>query len=108
MNISKDDAIAHLAKWYDAMTQVRATYSTVTGTVCMTGTIKELTAASIKMSGSDCEMLLYFRMTSDYEYKDDREPTTEANKNRSNKYPTVIHVKFSNGEHLHIQEFFGN
>jgi len=106
MNISKADAIAHLAKWYDANTQVRVTYSTVTGNVGLTGTIKELTSSAIKLAGGGCEMLLYFRMTSEFEYSDDREPPNEVNLNRSNRYPTVIHVKFSNGEHLYIQEFF--
>ncbi len=51
-------------------------------------------------------MMLHFRTTSEYDYKDAREPASEATKNRENKYPTVIDVKFSNGDHLDIQESF--
>ena len=68
--------------------------------------IKELSPVSIKVTGSGCEMLLYFRTTSEYDYKDAREPASEKNKMRENKYPTVIDVKFSNGDHLDILEFF--
>ena len=106
MNISKADAIAHLAKWHNAITQVRATYKTVTGNSFIVGQIKELSASAIKIGGNGCEMLLYFRATSEYGYKDPREATTESNKDRVNKYPTVIEVKFSNGDHLEILEFF--
>ena len=108
MNISKTDAIAHLAKWYDAGTQVRATYSTMTGNAFIVGKIIDLSPAAIKVTGSGCEMLLYFRTTSEYDYKDVREPANEANKKRENKYPTVIDVKFSNGDHLDIVEFFND
>ena len=51
-------------------------------------------------------MLLYFRMTSEYDYKDAREPASDANRNRSNKYPTIIDVKFANGDRLNILESF--
>jgi hypothetical protein len=108
MNISKADAIAHLAKWYDAGTQVRATYRTIAGSSSMAGKIKDLSPAAIKITGSGCEMLLYLRTTAEYDYKDAREPASEANKERENKYPTIIGVKFSNGEHLDIQEFFND
>ena len=106
MNISKADAIAHIAKWFDAGTKIRATYKTITGTSSIVGKIKELSAAGIKVTGSGCEMMLHFRTTSEYDYKDAREPASEASKNRENKYPTVINVKFSNGDHLDILEFF--
>jgi hypothetical protein len=106
MNISKADAIAHLAKWFDAGTQVHATYRTTTGSSFIIGKIKELSPASITVTGSGCEMLLYFRTTSEYDYNDTREPASAKNKMRENKYPTVIDVKFSNGDHLDILEFF--
>jgi len=108
MNISKADAIAHLAKWYDARTEVRATYTSIAGSTFIVGKIKDLSPAAIKVTGSGCEMLLYFRTTAEYDYKDTREPASEANKKRENKYPTVINVKFSNGDHLDILEFFND
>ena len=106
MNISKADAVAYLAKWGDAGSEVRAVYKTITGNLFVVGKIEELSPASIKITGSGCELLLYFRNTSEYDYKDAREPITEANKDRLNKYPTVIDVKFSNSDHLEISEFF--
>jgi hypothetical protein len=93
MNISRADAIAHLAKWYDAGTTIRATY-------------RELSASAIKVSGSGCEILLYFRNTSDYDYNDNREPENQAIRPRKNKYPTIIKVKFSGGDYLEVHEFF--
>ena len=106
MNISKADAIAHLAKWFNAGTQVRATYKTITGNSSIVGKITDLSPAAIKITGSGCEMMLHFRTTSEYDYKDARVPAGEVGKNRENKYPTVIDVKFSNGDHLDILEFF--
>jgi hypothetical protein len=106
MNISKADAISQLAKWFDAGTRVRATYTTVTGSATVVGNIKDLSAAQIKVSGSGCDILLYFRTTSEYDYKDTLETPSEANKGRGNKYPTVIDVKFSNGDRLQILECF--
>jgi hypothetical protein len=108
MNISKADAIAHLAKWHNSGTVVRATYRTVTGSSFLTGKITELTPAAIKVTGSDAEMLLYFRATSEYDYKDVREPDTATNKDRLNKYPTVIDIKFANGDRLDVVEYFGD
>jgi len=52
-------------------------------------------------------MMLYFRTTSEYDYKDNRQPASEDSKNRLSKYPTVIDVKFSNGDRLDVLEFFG-
>jgi len=106
MNISKADAIAHLSKWHNAGTQVRATYKTVTGNSFVIGKITDLTPAAIKVTGSGAELLLYFRATSEYDYQDVRDPATEANKGRVNKYPTVIDIKFQNGDRLDILEFF--
>ena len=106
MNISKADAIAHLAKWFDAGIQVRATHRTITGNSFIVGKIEDLSPEVIRIKGKGCEMLFYFRATSEYDYKDAREPVTESNKNRENKYPTVIDVKFSAGEHLAIVECF--
>ena len=106
MNISKADAIAHLAKWFDAGTQVRATYKTISGNSFVVGKIKELSPAGIKVTGSGCEMMLHFRTTSEYDYKDTRQPASDLTKKRENKYPTVIDIKFSNGDHLDILEFF--
>ena len=106
MNISKEDAIAHLAKWFDAGIQVRATYKTISGNASIVGKITELSAAAIKVAGGDSEMMFHFRATSEYDYKDVRQPQSEDNKNRDSKYPTVIDVKFSNGDRLEIREFF--
>src|SRR5690242_6190526 len=98
MNISKADAIAQLAKWYDAQTPVRTVYRTITGALLATGRIRELSPASIKLGSTDWEMLLYFRETSQYDYKDARQAVTEDNKDRSDKYPIFINVKFSNND----------
>src|SRR5437016_3586811 len=106
MNISKDDAIAHLAKWFDAGTQVRATYRTITGNSFIVGKIKGLTSDAITVAGNGCEMMLHFRATSEYNYNDARQPASDVVKNRTNKYPTVIDVKFSNGDRLDILESF--
>lgn len=106
MNISKADAIAHIAKWFDAGAQVRATYRTISGNSFIVGKIKELSQASIKVAGTGCELMLHFRTTSEYDYKDTRQPASEDSKNRESKYPTVIDVKFSNGDRLNILESF--
>jgi hypothetical protein len=106
MNISKEDAVAQLAKWFDAETQVRATYRTIAGNSFIVGKIRELSSASIKVAGSGCEMMFHFRTTSEYDYKDAKQPASEEGKDRQNKYPTVIDVKFSNGDHLDILECF--
>ena len=106
MNISKADAIAHLAKWYAAKTEIRPVYTTITGKLSVVGRIKELSASGITITGIGCEMRLFFRDTSEYDYRDARQPDTEANKDRLNKYPTFIGVKFSNGDELEVSEFF--
>ena len=106
MNISQADAIAHLAKWYDAGTEIRLTHRTVTGNLSLVGHISKLTEAAITITGNDCELLLYFRATSEYRYDDTRALPTEANKQRVNKYPTVIDIKFANGDRVEILEFF--
>ena len=108
MNISKADAIAHLAKWFDAGKQVRATYKTISGNSSVVGKITELSAAAIKVAGGDCEMMFHFRATSEYDYKDVRQPQSEDGKNRESKYPTVIDVKFTNGDRLELRESFDN
>jgi len=107
MDISKEDAVAHLAKWHDADTSVRAVYTTVTGNSSIVGKISDVSLAAIKIVGSGSEMLLYFRATSLFDYKDTRQVPTEANKDRVNKYPTVIDIKFSNGDRVVIGEYFG-
>jgi hypothetical protein len=106
MNISKADAVAHLAKWRDAGTQVQAVYTTVTGHYSIVGKITELSQAAIRIQGSGCETLLYFRETSNFDYKDPREEPTEANRDRLNKYPTIIEVRFSSGDRMEILESF--
>jgi hypothetical protein len=106
MNISKADDVAHLAKWRDAGTQVQAIYATITGHLSVVGKIAELSQAAVRIKGSGCEMLTYFRETSNSDYKDPREEPTEANKDRVNKYPTVIEAKFSNADRVEIIEFF--
>jgi hypothetical protein len=107
MNISKADAIAHLAKWYDAGIHVRSVYRSITGHLLAIGKIKELSSVSIKIESTNCEMLLYLRDTSHYDYKDARQPATEANEGRPDKYPIFINIKFSNGDHVEISESFG-
>jgi hypothetical protein len=106
MNISKADAIAHLAKWHNGGAAVRATYRTVTGSSFLIGQITELSPAAIRVTGTGAELLLYFRATSEYDYKDVREPDTASNKDRLNKYPTVIDIKFANGDRLDVLEYF--
>src|SRR5215831_5815356 len=106
MNISKADAIAHLAKWYDAKTEIRAVYRTITGNLSLVGRMTELSASGITITGIGCEMRLFFRDTSEYDYRDTRQLDTEANKDRLNKYPTVIGVKFSNRDELEVSEVF--
>src|SRR5215813_7200746 len=72
MNISKADAVAQLAKWYDAGTQVRAIYATITGHLSIVGKIAELSQAAVRIKGSGCEMLLYFRETSNFDRSEER------------------------------------
>jgi len=105
MNISKADALAHLAKWFDAGARVRATFTNISGNSFIVGTIKELSPAAIKVTGSGCEMMFHFRTTSEYDYTDNRRPASEDSKNWLSKYPTVIDVKFSNGDRLDVLEF---
>jgi hypothetical protein len=106
MNISKADAIAQLGKWHSARTTVRAIYRSVTGNTVVVGRMSELSPSTVKITGDQCEMLLYFRDTSEYQYSDVREPMTEGQKRGVNKYPIVIDVKFSNGDRLHVSEYF--
>jgi len=106
MSISKADAVAHLAKWRDAGTEVQAIYATITGHLSIVGKIVELSQAAVRIKGSGCEMFLYFRETSHFDYKDTREEPSEANKDRVNKYPMVIEAKFSNADRVEIIEFF--
>jgi hypothetical protein len=106
MNISKEDAVAHLAKWHNANTIVEVVYTGITGSLSIVGQIEELSPAAIKIVGAECSLLLYFRDTSAYDYKDVRQAPTEANKNRENQYPTFIDVKFNNGDRLGISEHF--
>jgi hypothetical protein len=106
MDISKEDAIAHLGKWREAETTVRAIYTNVTGSLSIVGKISSLSPSAIKIAGGGSEMLLYLRATSLFDYKDARQVPTEANKDRANKYPTVIDIKFSNGDRLVVVEYF--
>ena len=106
MDISKADAVAQLAKWRDAGTRVQALYSTITGHLSIVGEITELSQAAIGIRGSGCEMLLYFRETSKFDYSDRLQAPTEANKDRVNRYPTVIEMKFTNSDRLEVMEFF--
>jgi hypothetical protein len=116
MNVCKADAIAHLAKWYNAGTEVSAIYHSVTGNQRIIGRIEELSSSAIKVVTIGSEMLLYFRDTSEYEYSDVRKPTTEINdvrkptteinKDRINKYPIFIEITFSNGDRLEVSEYF--
>ena len=106
MNISKSDALAYLAKWHNANAQVLAVYKSVTGAFSVVGKLRELSTSEIKIAGTRCEIRLFFRDTSEYDYKDTREPVTETNTERLNKYPIVISIKFSNRDCVEISEFF--
>jgi len=103
MNISKADGIAQLAKWYRAGTSICATYRSVSGNARIVGRMSELSASAVKITGTDCELVFYFRETSEYEYSDARE--VAEGHGRSNKYPVIINVKFSNGDRLEVAEF---
>ena len=105
MKISKADAIAHLAKWFDAGTDIRVTQTTVTGRLYIVGKIRELTDASIKMTGKDCEVLLSLKSVSLYGYEDGQGLSKE-NKAATDKYSTVIDIKFADGTRVDISEFF--
>ena len=104
MNISKADALALLGKWFSAETNVHAFYTAVSGNVMVTGKIAELSSASIKIIGDRSDMLLFFRETSEYDYKDARLTFNEENHGRLNKYPAFIEVKFRNGDRVEISE----
>ena len=106
MNISKADALAFLAKWFKAQTEVRAFYTAVTGNVVVQGKIAQLTSSAIKIVGNGSDMLLFFRDTSEYDYKDTHEPSNQAGTESLNKYPAFIEVKFQNGDRLEISESF--
>src|ERR1051326_4125126 len=73
MNISKDDGIAQLSKWHSASTPIRAIYRTITGNALIVGKMSELSPSAVKITGNGCEMLLYFRDSSEYEYTDARD-----------------------------------
>jgi hypothetical protein len=105
MNICKADAIAQLSKWYNAATKVRVMYRTVTGNTLMVGRISELSLSTFRIRGDECEMVLYFRDTSEYEYNDTLAPLSDGQMEQGNKYPIFIKVKFSNGDHLEVSEF---
>lgn len=106
MNISKNDGIAQLSRWYSADTSVRAIYRTIAGSASIIGQMSELSPSAVRITGTGCEMLLYFRDTSEYEYSDVREPVTKANEDLPGRYPVIINVKFSNGDRLEMSEFF--
>src|SRR2546428_9504711 len=59
MNISKSDAIAHLAKWYNAGAEVRVVYHSVTGNLRIIGRRSEEHTSELQ-SRSDivCRLLL--------------------------------------------------
>src|SRR5438132_13377972 len=96
MNISKSDAIAHLAKWYNAGAEVRVVYHSVTGNLRIIGRIEELSSSAIKVVTIGSEMLLYSWVTSEYEYNDVRQLPTHVNKYRTNKYSITIEETLSN------------
>ena len=108
MNICKADAIAQLSKWYNAATKVRAIYRSVTGNISIVGRMSELSPSTVKIQGDGCEMVLYLRDTSQYQYNDAHPPHAEGDKGQTNKYAIFIDVKFSSGEHLEVSEFFSN
>jgi hypothetical protein len=101
MNICKADAIAQLSKWYNAGTTVRAIYRSVTGNTSILGRMSK-SPSTIRIRGNQCEMVLYLRDTSDYEYNDSRAPVREGQMEQANKYRMFIKVKFSNGDHLEV------
>ena len=108
MNISKADAIAQLSKWFNAATKVRAIYRSVTGNISIVGRMSELSPSTVKIQGDACEMVLYLRDTSQYEYNDALQPSAEGDKGQTNRYPLFIDIKFDSGDHLEVYEFFSN
>jgi hypothetical protein len=108
MNINKADAIAQLSKWYNAATKVRAHYRSVTGNILIVGRMSELSPSTVKIQGDACEMVLYLRDTSEYEYNDAHQPFAEGHKGQTNRYPIFIAIRFSSGDHLEVSEFFAN
>ncbi|HLH29868.1 MAG TPA: hypothetical protein VKY31_01610 [Terriglobia bacterium] len=108
MNICKADAIAQLSKWYNAGARVQATYRSVTGNTLIVGKMSELSPSILRITGDGCEMLLYFRETSEYEYNDVRDPFTEGHMGQTSKYPIVIDITFGAGDHLEVSEFPAN
>ena len=105
MNISKADALALLGKWFNAETNVHVFYKAITGNVMVAGEIAELSSSSIKIIGNCSDMLLFFRDTSEYDYKDVRLAVNEENRERLNRYPAFIEIKFRNGDRVEISEF---
>ena len=105
MNICKADAIAQLSKWYSSGVRVQATYRSVTGNTLIVGKMTELSPSILRITGDGCEMLLYFRETSEYEYNDARDPSAEGHVGQTSRYPIVIDVTFSAGDHLEVSEF---
>ena len=108
MNIGKADAIAQLSRWYNAASTVRATYRSGTGDMLIIGKLSELSPSAVTIRGDGCEMLLYFKDTSEYEYNDARAPNRDGHIEQENKYPIFINVTFSNGDHLELCKFSAN
>lgn len=65
----------------------------------------ELSPSTVSITGDGCEMLLYFRETSEYEYNDACDLSTRGHTGRPRKYPIIIDVRFSTGDHLELAEF---
>ena len=82
--------------------------NTVTGNTLIVGKMTELSSSIVRITGDGCEMFLYFRETSEYEYNDARDPSTEGHVGQTSKYPIVIDITFSPGDHLEVSEFPAN
>ena len=104
MQITKEDGIAQLAKWYDSKTKVDAIYRSNSTRVEVIGIIEELSSSGLKVVGPGAEIGISFHETANYEYEDLQVPNVER-KERANKYPIFIKVAFGGGDHLEISEY---
>ena len=104
MKISKEDAIAYLAKWYDAGGEVKAVYRTGATRLQLIGIVEELSPAAIKVVAPQAEILVYFGDTATYEYQDGR-ATDIGGALGVDKYPIFIEVMVNSAERLEVSEY---
>ena len=104
MKIPKEDAIAYLAKWYDAGAEVKAVYRTSATRLQLIGIVEELSPTAIKVVAPQAEIVVYFEDTSSYEYQDGR-ATDIHGAVGVDKYPIFIEVMVNTAERLEVSEY---